>query len=310
MKPKETNAKHGDSALSHILVIGHKGMLGQALLDLARQEAISAEGLDLPEIDITDLRQVKATLQAMAPGLVINCAAYTAVDKAESESSTVFAVNRDGPGNLAEACAERRIPLIHISTDYVFDGTLDRAYSEDDRVNPSSVYGQSKWEGEEAVRSRLPEHIIIRTAWLYGVYGSNFVKTIIRLAKEREELRVVADQRGCPTSAGDLASCLLDVAGQVHGNRNGSWWGTYHYTGQGVTTWHGFAEAILEELRTREAVKLSRVIPIPTSEYPTPARRPANSALDCSKIAAVFGTAPRPWRMVLQQEFDGIMAKL
>ncbi len=241
-----------------------------------------------------------------APGLLINCAAYTAVDKAESEPEAAFAVNRDGPANLADECERLGIPLIHISTDYVFNGKSDRPYREEDAADPLNVYGLSKWEGEEAVRSRLVEHIIVRTSWLYGSRGRNFVKTMLRLGAEREELKVVSDQYGCPTWSFDLAVCLVRIAERVLSGSEEVPWGTYHFCGAGVTTWYNFASAILDEARRRQSSRIARVSPVPTSSYPTVAARPGYSALDCGKIEASFGIAPPPW----EKSLAGLIDKL
>jgi dTDP-4-dehydrorhamnose reductase len=186
--------------------------------------------------------------------------------------------------------------MIHLSTDYVFDGTARHPYREDDTANPLSVYGQSKWEGEEAVRSLLGEHLIIRTAWLFGVHGQNFVKTILRLARERDEVRVVADQYGSPTWTADLADALVEMTRLILISPHDIPWGTYHFCGAGQTTWHAFAQAILDEGGARETLRASRIIPISTADYPTVAARPSWSVLDCGKLLATFGIAPLPWR--------------
>jgi len=199
--------------------------------------------------------------------------------------------------------------LIHISTDYVFDGTARSPYPETAQANPLSVYGKSKWEGEERVRSRLKEHIIIRTAWLYGVHGHNFVKTIIRLAREREELRVVADQYGCPTWTGDLADALVRVANAAMAPEKKDIWGTYHFCGAGVTTWHGFAEAIVGNAAGRELLRTARVVPITTMEYPTAAHRPAWSVLDCHEMGRVFGITPPAWQLGLDKMMEELYSR-
>jgi dTDP-4-dehydrorhamnose reductase len=226
--------------------------------------------------------------------MVVNAAAYTAVDQAESESELAFAVNRDGPAFLASACAERKIPLIHISTDYVFDGEKEGPYLETDPLSPLGVYGKSKAAGEMEVRERLAQHLILRTAWLYGVQGGNFVKTMLRLGRERDVIQVVADQYGCPTYAADLSEAILKIAAQLIGGKKAAW-GIYHYCGKGVTSWHGFAEAILNLAKEHIQLKVKRIEAITTAEYPTPAKRPANSTLDCSLFESRFGFAPRPW---------------
>jgi dTDP-4-dehydrorhamnose reductase len=287
-----------------VLVVGSKGMLARDLLTRLRQGGLQVEGLDLPELDITRFGQVHSSIGSSTPGVVINCAAYTSVDKAESERDAAFSVNRDGPANLADACMSFKIPLIHISTDYVFDGRAHVPYREDAQPNPLGVYGKSKWEGEEAIRRRLREHIIVRTAWLFGAHGRNFPKTILELAREREELRVIADQRGCPTWTGDLADALTKMTTEAMRRENDKIWGTYHFCGSGLTTWHGFAESIIRNAMNREALRTRRVVPITTDEYPTPTRRPAWSVLDCRKVGRVFGIVPPDWQIGLAKMMD------
>lgn len=284
-----------------ILVIGSNGMLGRHLV--ARLQATEHTILKPAhsELDIGVSRSVFAGIGRAHPDLVINCAAYTAVDKAESEAHNASLLNREGAKNLALACKDEGIGLIHISTDYVFDGTSELPYKEDDPANPLSVYGKTKWDGEEAIRSRLPHHLIVRTAWLYGVHGQNFVKTMLRLARDNEELRVVGDQYGCPTWTGDLASALTTIVEHIAEHKEYLKWGTYHFCGAGRVNWHGFAEAVINEASRHEVLKAKRIIPIPTSEYPTPARRPRWSVLDCSKIAKNFGVAPRSWQQGLAE---------
>jgi len=279
-----------------VLVVGNKGMLGQDLMIRLKQARHVAIGLDIPKIDITKEREVLSRCRDLAPDLIINCAAYTAVDKAESEADLAFLVNCDGAANLANACSHQNIPLIHISTDYVFDGKSELPYKEDDPVNPLGVYGLSKWEGEQAIRSILDRHLIIRTAWLFSVHGHNFAKTILRLASEKEEIRVVADQFGCPTWTTDLAKGLIEISEQVAEGGNETSWGTYHLCSKGQTSWHGFAQAIVDEGRQREHFKLKKVIPITTADYPTPAARPSWSVLDCRKLEKTFHVIPKNWR--------------
>lgn len=194
-----------------ILVIGSKGQLGHELLIQGNNSGYEILPADLPELDITDKTQVKHWLEKFRPSFVVNSAAYTNVDKAETEIDLAFAVNRDGPANLAEICALFKVPLIHISTDFVFDGKKKSPYIESDPASPLSIYGKSKQEGDNEVRARLKNHIILRTAWLYGVHGHNFVKTMLRLGKEKEVINVVADQFGSPTSAADLAAAVLQI---------------------------------------------------------------------------------------------------
>jgi dTDP-4-dehydrorhamnose reductase len=286
-------------SLSSILVTGANGQLGSELMRRASRFAVTAEGLSSQQLDITDARAVRQAVLESGATVVVNAAAYTAVDKAESEEPRAFAVNRDGTANLAASCSEADIPLIHVSTDYVFDGTKETAYTEADPVHPVSVYGASKEAGEQALRTTWPRHIILRTAWVYSVFGNNFVKTMLRLARERDSLRVVADQHGCPTAAGDIAEAILSIVQRISGGTDIEW-GTYHYCGAGTTTWHGLAEAIVQ-LAAPALGRTIPVVPITTADYPTPAKRPANSVLDCSKIRVQLGIQPRPWRESLQE---------
>jgi dTDP-4-dehydrorhamnose reductase len=294
-----------DSGKRNVVVVGSGGMLGWEVVECLKSAGFDVVTLDFPVIDITNRESVFSEIgRTESPGLLINCAAYTAVDKAESEQGAAFAANRDGPANLAEVCKKLGMPLIHISTDYIFNGKADRPYKEEDAADPIGVYGRSKWEGEEAVRVRLGRHIIVRTSWLYGSRGQNFVKTILRLGKEREELKVVSDQYGCPTWAFDLAGCLVRIAGRVLAAPDTVTWGGYHFCGQGVTTWYDFAAAILDEARQRDSSPIARATPVPTSSYPTVAERPKYSALDCGRVREIFGIAPPPWERSLAGMMD------
>jgi dTDP-4-dehydrorhamnose reductase len=279
-----------------VLVTGHRGMLAQDLVPCLQQADFTVVGCGRPEFDITQEASVRCGLEAVHPDVLINTAAYTAVDRAEAEPEVAFAVNRDGPSLLAAACREAGIPLIHISTDYVFNGSSRYPYREEEPATPLGIYGQSKWAGEERIRAVQGQYLIVRTAWLYGRYGNNFVKTMLRLAREREVLRVVDDQHGCPTWTKDLAGALAAICQRLEYKRAPSLWGTYHFCGTGQTTWRGFAQAIVDAGKTCEPLLVQRVEPIPTVDYPTAAQRPAHSVLDCSKIEAVFGLTPRPWR--------------
>jgi dTDP-4-dehydrorhamnose reductase len=284
-------------------IIGSNGQLGWELVRKAEARGLKILSLDYPEIDITDPAAIDARFDSTKIDLIVNAAAYTAVDRAESEPEAAFAVNCDGPANLAERCRDRNISLIHVSTDYVFDGTKPGAYVEEDPVAPLGIYGASKAAGEEKVRERLSEHIIVRTAWLCGLHGRNFVKTMLRMGREEDALRVVSDQFGCPTFAADLAEAIFEVAKQVEMSKSMPW-GTYHYCGRGETTWHAFAEAIFEVAGQHEKFAIKEVLPISTAEYPTPVKRPANSVLDCSKIERHFGIRPRPWRESLAEMIE------
>ena len=284
-----------------IIVIGAQGQVGWELTRRALALGHNVLAWDQAELDITDAAAVDQALDASGADIVINAAAYTAVDKAEQEPERAFAVNRDGPVHLATACARLNIPLLHISTDYVYDGAKTSPYVEDDPTSPMGVYGASKLAGDEAVRRLWPRHLILRVSWVFGVHGHNFVKTILRLAREREELRVVADQHGCPTFAGDIADTLLELAGRIAEIDAGGAWGAYHYCGEPATTWHGFASAIVEIAREQEPLPIKTVTAITTADYPTPAARPANSVLDCTKLTTQFNIRLRPWRKGLQQ---------
>ncbi|MGB6383068.1 MAG: dTDP-4-dehydrorhamnose reductase, partial [Syntrophobacteria bacterium] len=211
------------------------------------------------------------------------------------------------PAYLASACGKAGIPLVHISTDYVFDGQKQGAYLETDPVSPLSVYGKSKAAGEVEVREHLKEHLILRTGWLYGVHGHNFVKTMLRLGREREKVQVVTDQYGCPTYAADLAETILRIAAKLLDGRQVHW-GTYHYCGKGVTSWHGFAEAIFNLARKYVPLKVKQTEAITTAEYPTAAKRPANSVLDCSLFRSHFGFAPKPWNESLARMLHQVLS--
>ncbi len=289
-----------------ILLFGAGGQLGRELAALAQERGIALVGLTRTEGDITDAAAVAAALQRCRPGLVVNAAAYTAVDKAEHAVEAAYAANATGPAILAGATAAAGVPLLHISTDYVFDGSKTGPYAESDPVAPLGVYGASKAQGEALIRAAQPHHLILRTAWVYGLHGGNFLKTMLRLAAERETLRVVADQRGCPTATRDLAEAILAVrAALVAGAEP---WGTYHFAGQGETTWHGFASDIVaaQAIVTGRA---PRVEPIATADYPTPARRPANSALDSGLFAATFGYRAKPWQERAREVVAALLAQ-
>jgi dTDP-4-dehydrorhamnose reductase len=289
-----------------ILVVGCRGQVGSELM-LRHATAIAPlVGLDHDTVDIGDAIGTRAAVEDIAPVFVINVAAYTAVDKAESEAAVAYAVNRDGAANLAAACAARRIPLLHVSTDYVFDGRKSEAYRETDLAAPLGIYGASKLAGEVAVRNALAQHIILRTAWVFSVHGTNFVKTILRLSAERPELRVVDDQSGCPTPAEAIAEALLAIAARI--STGGAAWGTYHFCGSPPTTWCRFAEAIVDAA-SRHRGKAIPVKPIATADYPTPAKRPANSTLDCAKIVAAYGLSPPDWQRDLSTTVTTLLGR-
>ncbi len=264
-----------------VAVFGGAGQVGRALARVAARRNIAVASFDRAAADVTDIGAVSAALTHARATVVINAAAYTAVDKAETDADRAESINASGAGHVASAAEALDIPPIHISTDYVFDGTKASAYVEDDPIAPLGVYGRTKAEGEAAVRAASPRAIIVRTAWVYGLEGANFVKTMLRLAADRDVIRVVNDQRGNPTFADDLAEALLTIAANPKA-------GTYHLAGQGETTWYNFAKAIF-------ANGGPRIEPITTAQYPTPARRPANSVLDGAKAKRTFAIELPPW---------------
>jgi len=275
-----------------ILVFGSTGQLGQELVGMATRQHLGVAALSRADANITDYAAVARALSAHRPSLVVNAAAYTNVDQAESNRTAAVQANAHGPGVLAQACAEAGTPLLHISTDYVFAGDVPRAYLESDPINPVNAYGSTKAVGEAAVQRAHPQHVILRTSWLYGEFGKNFLKTIIRLAQERDELKIVADQFGSPTSTRDLADAILRIAPRLIMDEDV--WGTYHFTGSGVTSWHGFASCIVAAQAPLTG-RRPKVTAITTAEFPTPASRPANSALDCSRFERTFSFCGRPW---------------
>lgn len=274
-----------------VLVTGANGQLGKAI----HAEAIGLDGVsfiytDYDQLDITQKDSIAAAINTFKPELIVNCAAYTAVDKAEDEKELAFHLNAYAPGLLAELCKEHDIELIHISTDYVFDGASNQPYTETDKVNPLSVYGQSKLKGEELVLT-AGNAMVIRTSWLYSAFGNNFLKTMIRYGSERSELRVVFDQTGTPTLANDLAKVLLQIVRFPHRYFIP---GIYHYSNQGVCSWYDFAYEIVSTLNLK-----AKVIPITTNEYPTKAKRPQYSVLNKQKISNLLGADIPHWRKSL-----------
>lgn len=278
-----------------LMIAGASGQLGSALSYLFKNAALPLFEGDLPHLDITERSSLETAMDAFAPDIIVNAAAYTQVDQAEIDVEKAFSINRDGPALLADICKERGTPLIHISTDYVFDGAKGQPYLESDPVSPIGVYGKSKEAGESEIRKRLPAHVIIRTSWLYGIHGGNFVKTMIKLGRERESIRVVMDQKGSPTCAEDLAEAIFLVAMKIY-RSEGVAWGTYHYCNAGVISWYEFARKIIAISESYGAfMRVREILPIPTSEYPTRAARPLFSALNCDKIITHFNVWQRPW---------------
>jgi dTDP-4-dehydrorhamnose reductase len=275
-----------------VVIAGGGGQLGRELARARWPASFTLRALSRAELDIAEPSAVASAVASAE--LVINAAAYTAVDKAESETAAALRVNRDGPALLARACAERGAPLLHVSTDYVFDGTKSGAYTETDPISPLGVYGASKAEGEATVRERCAQHIILRTSWVVSAFGQNFVKTMLRLCRERDTLRVVADQIGRPTPAKDLARALVAIASRyAAGTPIG--WGTYHFAGRGEASWHALATEVAQ-LQQPFTGRRPTVDPISTADYPTPARRPPNSVLDTSKLERALELEPARWQ--------------
>lgn len=291
--------------MTRILLFGAGGQLGREITALAAAKGIALTGLGHADLDIADPVAVARALEASRPDALINAAAYTAVDKAETEPELAARINAFAPGLVAERCARYRTPLVHISTDYVFDGTKAGAYVEADPVAPLGVYGRTKAAGEAAVRAAAERHVIVRTSWVYGAYGNNFLKTMLRLAGERDQLRVVADQRGCPTATRDLAEAVLAAALAAAGGD--ARWGTYHFAGTGATTWHGFASAIVAAAAEHTG-RRPKVDAITTADYPTPARRPRNSELASDLFERTFGVRAAPWQERTREVVAALLA--
>ncbi len=289
-----------------ILVCGAGGQVGHELVDRANKYGLEALSMTREQLDITDADQVAAVVALLKPGMIINAAAYTHVDNAETHSERAFAVNREGAARLAEAARYACIPLLHISTDYVFSGEARKPYREEDEVAPTGVYGASKLAGEEAIRAVLDEHLILRTSWVYGAHGHNFVKTMLRLGRQRDSLSVVADQFGCPTQAGSIADVLLQLT-QRYAREGSLAWGLYHYSGRSPCTWFDFAVEIFRQAAAKGMLpKQPQVSSITTAQYPTPARRPAWSVLDCSRFETTFGIATHDWHEDLSVVLDAL----
>jgi dTDP-4-dehydrorhamnose reductase len=273
---------------------------------LANARRVPLVGLVRADASITDEQAVRVALDVHRPAAVVNAAGYTAVDRAERESEAAVAANVTGPAVLAAACADLSIPLIHLSSAYVFDGNKKGAYVETDRVAPLGVHGRTKADGEAKVREIAKRHVILRTSWIYSVYGRNFLRTTLRLAAERDELKMVSDQRGCPTATIDIAEAILVVVRKLGEKPNTA--GTFHFAGAGATTWLGFAEEIVR----RQAVftgRTPKVVPIPAAEYPSAAKRPMNCELDSSKFQSTFGFRARPWQERVGEVVAQLLAK-
>lgn len=278
----------------NIIVTGAHGQLGSELVRQSQDQPYQVIALARSDLDITQPDRLKQAFEHYRPGIVINAAAYTQVDQAEVDIAQAYHVNTNGAINCATACAQMDIPLLHVSTDYVFNGKKNGAYVEQDRVNPLNVYGTSKWLGEMAVRKILRKHIILRASWIYGAMGANFVKTIIKLARQQETIKVVNDQWGCPTSARGLAECIIAILTRMTAGE--ARWGVYHYCEGPAVTWYGFAQAIIAAAADYEPLRVQETLPIRTDEYPRLAKRPSNSVLSCQRLTTTFGIQPYSWQ--------------
>jgi dTDP-4-dehydrorhamnose reductase len=284
-----------------IAVTGREGQVARSLMERAHgRTGVEVVAVGRPGLDLARPETVARSLEAAQPDIVVSAAAYTAVDLAEDEPELAFAINAIGAGAVGAAAAKLSVPVIHLSTDYVFDGEGQGAYSEDDQPAPRSVYGASKLKGEEAVAKANPRHLILRTAWVYSPYGRNFVKTMLRLAVDRDEIPVVSDQWGNPTSASDIADGILQAAEMIHRTRDFARFGVYHLAGTGETNWSGFARQVFDVSRNCGA-QHAKVRDIATADYPTKASRPANSRLSTTKFATEFGWVAPDWRRSAQE---------
>lgn len=281
-----------------ILICGRNGQVSQELqASLAGLGSLVVLGRD--RLDLAQPTQIRQQVRQVAPDLIINAAAHTAVDQAQSEPELAFAINATGPGILAEEAALLGVPLIHYSTDYVFDGSKHEPYVESDAPNPLGVYGKSKLAGEQAIAAVHEQHLVLRTSWVYSTHGRNFLLTMQRLLQEKTELRVVADQIGAPTWAGSIARSTRALIERWQAGQPGAW-GTFHVTAQGQTSWFGFAQAIGNAL-LEQGKPCATLLPIPSSDYPTPAARPLNSRLDCSRLQREWGVSQPDWQTALHE---------
>jgi len=290
-----------------LLLFGGTGQVGTELRSLGRAQGFQIAAPPRAVADFGDPNIIARLVNTDASAVVVNAAGYTNVDRAESEEDLAFAINAEAAGALAVAAAARQIPSIHISTDYVFDGRKGSPYVEGDATAPINAYGRSKLAGEQAVCAANPRHIILRTAWVYSPYGKNFVRTVLRLAAERDRLTIVADQRGCPTAARDVALACLQIAQRCVAGPDRAPYGTYHFAGGGEASWFEFASAIFELAGDRVSC-VPELVPIRTSDYPTPALRPADTRLDCAAVVREFGVSQRPWREALTETLDRLLA--
>ena len=288
-----------------ILVFGARGQVGREIVALAAARGLAVAGLSRADADITNETTVRVAIEVHRPAVVVNGAAYTSVDRAEREPEIAAAANVTGPAVLAAVCASTGVPFIHISCDYVFNGAKKSAYVESDRVAPISVYGRTKAEGEAKVRELCPRHVILRTSWIYGLHGQNFLRNVVKLASERDELRMVVDQIGCPTAAIDIAEAVLAVARKLATEAKVS--GIFHFAGTGATSRHGFAAEIVQ----RQAIftgRTPKLAEIKMAEYPVAAKRPLNCELDSSRFRAAFGYSAAPWQHRVAEVVAALLA--
>lgn len=290
-----------------IVITGKDGQIVSALKEQgAGQSDVKIISLGRPELDLAQPDTIEDAIRDADPDVIISAAAYTAVDKAEAESDLAQVINGVAPGELARVARLLNVPILHLSTDYVFDGTKDAPYTEEDRTGPVSVYGRTKLDGERAIAEATDNHVILRTAWVYSPFGSNFVKTMLRLAETRETLDIVDDQRGCPTSALDIAAVLLLIARQVVNDPDPTLRGVFNLAAPDDASWAEFAAAIFAGLEKRGGKSVT-VNPIPSSQYPTPAQRPANSRLSGEKLLEIYGLQLDPWQLSLDSCLDRLI---
>ena len=286
---------------ARVLLFGATGQVGREICQRAPRVGVDLTVLSRADVDLFDSSAVRRAILASDADIIVNAAAYTAVDRAETEEALAHIVNAAAPEMMARVAEEKNRALIHLSTDYVFDGEMDEPYDENDLTAPINAYGRTKLAGEEAIREACRRHVIVRTSRVFSPFGVNFVKSMLRIAGEQSSIGMVDDQYASPTAAGDIADAVLAIARSASMGRAS--WGTFHFTSDGVTTWRGFADAVFDGAAPWLGVR-PVVEPIPSSDYPTPAERPANSLLDCSKISRAYGISGRPWREALAEVLE------
>jgi len=283
---------------TNLLITGGDGQLGWDLQRLQRTQKIKFTALSKEQLDITQTEQIAQSIKTYKPTMIINTAAYTAVDRAEEEQDLAYQCNAEGPALLAQQCKKYQISLIHLSTDYVFSGNKQAPYLETDNTDPINIYGETKLQGELEIQRHLPEHIILRVSGVFGMHGHNFVKTMIRLAKEREQLQVVNDQITCPTPAADIADVILQIIEKLPSLQNP--WGIYHYCASEPISWYQFATAIIDEAKHYTNIKTKEIKPLTSQEFKCLAKRPLHSVLECTKIQKIFNIKQKPWHTGLK----------